>query len=508
MKSTRFGSSAPLTLVFGASGYIGTHLVPRLLAAGMPVRAAARSLEVLEARDWPGVERVGADALRPETLDRALKGVDTAYYLVHSMASGRRFGAIDVEAAGHFADAAAKAGVRRIVYLGGLVPPAADSQHIVSRQQTGDVLRLGAVPVTEIRAGIIIGPGSAAFEVMRDLVFHLPVMLTPRWVDSKSPPIALDNLLEYLVRAPALTETAGRILDAAGPQYLSYAEMMRILAEEAGRRPPWIIPVPVLTPRLSAWWLRLVTSVPTPIARALIEGMRQDFVADADEIQRLIPLQLMDVRTAVRAAFDAERRHTVAARWTEGAFQFRDYRAEYAYYAKRADGSAFARAKPEAVWSELCKIGGRNRYFYLNGLWSIRETLDWMLGGPGLNRGRRHPHELRLGDTVDSWRVIGIEPPRRLTLFFGMKAPGSGVLEFELTPEGPGTRIRATAFWHPAGVWGLLYWYALVPAHLVIFSGMTRAIARRAERRSRQHGAGDVGGRRRGPPGAGPCGGQ
>ncbi len=468
-------------LVFGASGYIGTHLVPYLLAAGVPVRAAARSPEVLAARGWERVESVAADALKPETLAAALRGIDTAYYLVHSMAAGRNFGRIDLEAAANFAAAAAAAGVRRIVYLGGLVPPSASTEHIVSRQRTGDVLRESSVPVTEIRAGIIVGPGSAAFEVMRDLVFHLPMMITPRWVLAKSPPIALDNLLEYLLRTPDVPETEGKILDAAGPEYLTYAEMMRILAEEAGRRPPRIIPVPLLTPRLSSYWLRLVTAVPTPVARALIEGMRQDFAADDEEIRRLIPQDLLDFRASVHAAFEAERRHEIAARWTEGAFAFRDYRPDYAYYAKRASGSAIANAPAKDVWQVVASIGGSNRYFYMNVLWKIREVLDWMVGGPGLNYGRRHPDELRVGDTVDSWRVIAMEPGRRLTLFFGMRAPGSGVLEFELEPEGGATRIRATAYWHPAGVWGLLYWYALVPAHLFIFAGMTRAIARRAE---------------------------
>jgi uncharacterized protein YbjT (DUF2867 family) len=482
-ESTPKGTDPPQRriLVFGASGYIGTNLVPRLLAAGQPVRAAARTPEVLEARHWPGVELIAADALKPETLGPALRDIDTAYYLVHSMAAGKRFGSIDLQAAHHFAQAAAAAGVRRIVYLGGLVPPAADTEHIVSRRQTGDVLRAGTVPVTEVRAGIIVGPGSAAFEVMRDLVFHLPVMVTPRWVRSTSPPIALENLLEYLVRIAQVPEAAGRILDAAGAEYLSYADMMRIMAEEAGRRPPRLFALRFLTPRLSALWLHLITSVPTPVARALIEGMRQDFVADDGEIRRLVPQTLLDFRASVRAAFEAERQHTVAARWTEGAFQFRDYRPDYAFYAKRAGGEALAHAPPDAVWQVVVGIGGRNRYYAMNALWKIREVLDWMVGGPGLNYGRRDQDDLRVGDTVDSWRVIAMEPRRRLTLFFGMRAPGSGVLEFELTPEGDRTRVRMTAFWHPAGVWGLLYWYALVPAHLFIFAAMTRAIAQRAE---------------------------
>jgi len=475
------GPREHLTLVFGASGYIGSHLVPHLLAAGIPVRAAARSPAVLEARGWAGAHLVAADALQPETLAAALHGVGTAYYLVHSMAAGKDFGRIDRTAAENFATAATAAGVHRIVYLGGLVPPSADTEHIVSRRQTGDILRQGSVPVTEIRAGIIVGPGSAAFEVMRDLVLHLPVMITPRWVHSQSPPIALDNLLDYLRRAPTMADTAGRILDAAGPETLSYGDMMRILAEEAGRRPPWIISVPLLSPGLSSYWLRLITAVPTPIARALIEGMRQDFVADTAEIRRLMPQTLLDFRASVRAAFAAERQHTVAARWTEGAFAFRDYRPDYAYYAKQASGSAVTPASPEAVWDVVTRIGGKNRYFYMNGLWKIREVFDWLIGGTGLHYGRRHPRDLRVGDTVDSWRVIALQPQRRLTLFFGMRAPGSGVLEFEISPHEGGTCIRATAYWHPAGVWGLLYWYALVPTHRFLFSGMTRAIARQAQ---------------------------
>ena len=332
--------------------------------------------------------------------------------------------------------------MERICYLGGLVPEDAKSEHIVSRRETGEVLRRGPVPVTEIRAGIIVGPGSAAFEVMRDLVYHLPVMVTPRWVRAKSPPIALDNLLEYLVRAPALPETAGGIYDAAGPEELTYQAMMRILAEAAGRRPPWIIPVPVLSPKLSAYWLRFVTSVPTPIARALIEGLKHDFSAHPEALRALVPQRLLGFRESVEAAFAAERNAQVQARWTEGAFNMRKGRLDYAYYAKRAGGSAVAEAPASAVWSVVAAIGGDNRYYFLNGLWTLREVIDWALGGQGLRHGRRHPTELRVGDRIDSWEVIGIEPERRLTLAFGMRAPGAGVLEFEIEPL-PGNRRPA-----------------------------------------------------------------
>jgi uncharacterized protein YbjT (DUF2867 family) len=474
--------SAKRWLVFGASGYIGSNLVPRLLGSNIIVRAAARRLDVLESRGWRGAELVAADALDPDSLTDVFKNVDVAYYLVHSMSAGRNFGQLDLQAAENFAAAASDAGVKRIIYLGGLVPDAADSEHICSRRDTGDVLRQGHVPVTELRAGIIVGPGSAAFEVMRDLVFHLPVMVTPRWVRAKSPPIALDNLLDYLVRLPHIHAAANRIFDAAGPETLTYEEMMRILAEVAGRRAPWILPVPVLSPQLSSYWLKYVTSVPTSIARALIDGLKHDFQADAGPLREMIPLDLLDFRQSVEAAFAVERASNIEARWVEGAFAMRKRRIDYAYYAKHASGSAVANASSEAVWSIVSRIGGDSRYYYLNSLWTLREFLDWVVGGRGLHRGRRDPETLRVGDNVDSWEVIGLEQNRRLSLAFGMRAPGSGILEFTIDSlSQEQSRLTATAYWHPAGVLGLAYWYSLEPLHRVIFQGMAREICRRAE---------------------------
>jgi uncharacterized protein YbjT (DUF2867 family) len=467
-------------LVFGASGYVGGWLVPYLVASGVRVRAAARHPEVLEGRGWDEVEKVRADALEPASLADALAGVEVAYYLVHSMGAGKGFGAIDLEAARHFAGAAEQAGVRRIVYLGGLLPEDTESEHLLSRADTGEQLRQGRVPVTEIRAGIIVGPGSAAFEVIRDLVNNLPLMVTPRWVRSRAPPIALDDLLYYLHRVPLMEETAGRVYDVAGPEMLSYEDLMRQYGEIVGRHPR-IIPVPVLTPGLSSFWLGLVTAVPTPVARALIAGLGHDIPASPEPLRRLLPRDLMGFREAVERTLEIERRHAVASRWVEGALMFRGYRQEHAYYAKRHGGSAHAAAPVEDVWRVVQTIGGETGYFYFDWAWRLRGFVDWLVGGRGLSRGRRDPEQLRVGDYVDSWQVVAMEPPRRLTLGFGMKAPGAGVMEIEIRPEGDGSRVTVTSYWHPAGVWGLIYWYAHAPMHAVVFAGMARGIARRAE---------------------------
>ncbi len=470
-----------MRLVFGASGYIGSNLVPALIAAGHRVRATARNAEVLEPRGWRGVDLVAADALDPASMPRALEGVDTAYYLVHSMAAGRDFAEIDRRAAGNFARAAAEAGVRRIVYLGGLIPPNPRSAHLRSRAETGEVLRRFPVPVTEIRAGMIIGPGSAAYEVIRDLVNHLPVMVTPSWVRSRSTPIALPDLLAYLVTVPGLAETAGRVLDVGGPDAVTYEDIMRCYGRLVGRRVR-IVAVPVLTPRLSSYWLRFVTSVPTNVARALVEGLEHDFVADDAEIRRLAPRRLMGLEESIRAAIDADTRHEVVARWVEGAIACRNFHPEYGYYAMRAGAEASGPASPDAVFRTVCTIGGDRGYFFADTLWTIRRAVDWLAGGPSFRRSRRHPTELRVGDVIDSWRVIALEPGRRLTLLMEMKGPGAGVLEFVVWPGpgGSGSAVSATAYWHPAGLPGLIYWYGLGPAHAFLFQGLTRTIQRMA----------------------------
>ena len=467
-----------VALVFGASGYIGSNLVPFLAHQGVRVRAVSRNRAVLEGREWAGVECASADALQPASLDAILTDVDVAYYLVHSMAAGDNFGELDLEAATNFRDAAERAGIRRIVYLGGLIPDNPQSLHLQSRFETGEVLRQGAVPVTEVRAGMIIGPGSAAFEVMRDLVNNLPLMVTPKWVFSRSPPIALPDLLTYLSAVAELPAAAGQIYDAAGPEILTYAEIMRRLASMLHRKIV-IIPVPVLTPKLSSYWLWLVTSVPVNVARALIDGLKHDVLAHDQALRELVHIPLHNLEESISAALEAERDHNIPAHWVEGSIRCRNFEPKYAYYAKQASGSCTSTADPAQLWEVICGIGNNRDFFALNALWWIRGAADWLIGGPSFRRKRRHPQELRLGDVVDAWRVIALQPQRKLTLLLEMKLPGAGVLEFEILPGQAHHEVRATAYFHPAGVWGLLYWYPLVPFHKLIFKAMTREIVAR-----------------------------
>lgn len=470
--------------VLGASGYVGSHLVPRLARAGYRVRAIARRRDVLEARAWEGVELAEADALKPETLPAALAGVDVLYYLVHSMGGGPGFAARDRQAAANVRDAATSAGVGRIIYLGGLAPAGGLSEHLQSRLETGDILRGGTVPVTELRAGLVVGPGSAGFEIIRDLVYHLPIMVAPRWVQSRTRPIALDDLLTYLVAIATIPGAAGKTFDVAGPETLRYRDLLTQFAGVVGRRPS-IVPVPCLSVRLSSYWLGLVTAVPAAVARPLIEGLRHDMLADDRAIRELVPLELRTYREAVAEALRIEREEGLSARWAEGALAYRGWNPELSFYSKGERTVVDVAAPAEDTWYAVATIGGRRGYYYADTLWRLRGLLDRLVGGVGLRRGRRHPVDLRTGDAVDFWRVAAVEPGKRLVLVAEMKVPGSAVLEFDVTPRDAQRSVLAmTARFHPSGPWGLLYWYSVLPLHGFIFRRMPRNMARFAVRRA------------------------
>ncbi|NIP81325.1 MAG: DUF2867 domain-containing protein, partial [Gemmatimonadetes bacterium] len=427
-------------LVTGASGYIGSHLVPVLRAAGHEVRAVARHPEVLEARGWDGVEIQRMDALDSASVQRALEGIDAAYYLIHSMGEGRDFEALDRRAAANFTKAAGEAGLQHLIYLGGLLPQGDVSRHLASRAETGDTLRIGPTPVTELRAGIIVGPGSAAFEVIRDLVNHLPVMITPRWVRSRTQPIALADLLAYLAAVLELPEARGRTFDVSGPEILRYEDMLRQAGAVLGHRIR-ILPVPFLTPRLSSYWLDLVTAVPADIVRPLIDSLHYDLLADTDEIRALVPRQLLSFADAVQDALAIERDEPLPARWAEGALAYRDWNPDFAYYAKGEQVVVDSDLPPAQVWDAVRRLGGAAGYGYADRLWHVRGWLDRLVGGVGLRRGRRDPVDLRVGDALDFWRVVALEPGRRLTLRAEMRLPGSAILEFDVAPRLGGSRL-------------------------------------------------------------------
>lgn len=477
----------PLILVTGVTGYIGGRLVPRLLDAGWRVRCLVRDPSRVEGRPWHGqAEVVGGDVLKPETLSPAMVGVTSAYYLVHSMGAGAGFHERDLEAARHFADAARAAGVDRIIYLGGLAEDTRElSTHLRSRQQTGDVLRAAGVPVTEFRAGVIVGSGSVSFEMIRYLTERLPAMICPRWVYTRTQPIGIRDVLAYLIASLTLPASRGRVVEIGGADVLDYGGMMRTYAEVRGLR-RLIIPVPVLTPRLSSYWVNVVTPITAAIARPLIEGLRNESIVRTPTAGVLFPdIQPAGYRVSVSRALARLTASEIETTWSDALSTSAGSTTPVSLTTREGmiieHRQRDVAADPNAVFRLFTGLGGRRGWLFMNFAWTIRGLFDRLIGGVGLRRGRRDPDALRPGDALDFWRVEAVEPDRLLRLRAEMKVPGAAWLQFQVAPQaGGGVRLTQTAFFAPKGLFGWLYWYALYPVHALIFSGLIDRIARLA----------------------------
>ncbi len=482
------GSDYRLVLVTGTTGYVGGRLVPRLLEAGYRVRCLVRDPARLQGRPWLSqVEIAQGDVLKPETLPAAMQGVDTAYYLIHSMSSSADFHQRDLIAARSFGEAAKAAGVERIIYLGGLGDPDADlSQHLRSRQQTGAALQGAGVPITEFRAAIIVGSGSVSFEMIRYLTERIPVMICPRWVFTRVQPISIRNVLEYLVAALDTPESTGKIIEIGGSDVLTYGDMMMGYASVRGLRRV-LLSVPVLTPRLSSYWVHWMTPIPAEIARPLIEGLRNEVIVRDDTARRLFPrVQPMDYQAAVQLALANLEASQVETAWSDALVT--SQRDIPPVVLTIQDGMIIesrrrkVQATPQAVYRTFTSLGGERGWLYANWAWRLRGILDRMVGGVGLRRGRRHPNNVRAGDALDFWRVEAVDSDRSIRLRAEMKVPGDAWLQFEAEPQAGGkTLLVQTTFFAPKGLFGFLYWYLLYPIHVLIFSGLVRSLARRAE---------------------------
>jgi uncharacterized protein YbjT (DUF2867 family) len=480
--------TAKLILITGATGYVGGRLLPLLVEDGWRVRCLARQPERLSSRVPAGVEVVPGDVLDAASLSAAMQGVEAAYYLVHSMGATGDFEEQDRLAADNFARAAAAAGVQRLIYLGGLGEDESElSAHLRSRHEVGERLQAQGVPVIELRASIIIGSGSLSFEMIRALVERLPVMVTPRWVRVTAQPIAIGDVLAYLRAALAVEAgNRGRTIEIGGPDRVSYGDLMREYARQRGLR-RWMIPVPLLTPRLSSLWLGLVTPLYARVGRKLIDSLRHRTVVRDDSAQRLFDIRPIGVREAIASSLRNEDSSYAETRWSDAL--------SAAGTPRPWGGTRFGNrlvdsrsmtvvAEPCAVFAAVERIGGATGWYYANWLWTLRGWLDLLLGGVGMRRGRRDPEHLRMGDTLDCWRVESLEAGKRLRLAAEMKLPGRAWLEFEVQPDGGKARLRQTATFDPLGLWGLAYWYAVWPLHQLVFAGMLRGLATSAEQRA------------------------
>lgn len=475
----------PRILLTGATGYIGGRLLEALQARNVSVRCMTRRPENLRESITENTEVVAGDILDLASLVGALDRVDVAYYLIHSMGSASAFEEQDRRGATNFAEAARKAGVRRIIYLGGLGDASEDlSSHLRSRQEVGEILRSSGVEVIEFRASIVLGSGSLSFEMIRALVERLPIMITPRWVSILAQPIAINDVLDYLCAAIDLPHEGSRVFEIGGADQVSYGELMKEYARQRGLR-RWLIRVPFLTPRLSSLWLGLVTPLYARVGRKLIESIRHPTVVQDNTALSVFPIKPLGYREAIASALRNEDREFAQTRWSDAVSSsgLAGLKAETAFGPRLEDSrTATVNVPPEQAFAAIRRIGGNTGWYYANWLWRIRGAIDLLLGGVGMRRGRRDPETLRVGDTVDCWRVEAIEKDRRLRLAAEMKLPGRAWLEFEVQPTESGSTIRQTAMYDPVGLLGRAYWYMVYPFHLLVFAGMLRGIADAGEK--------------------------
>jgi uncharacterized protein YbjT (DUF2867 family) len=475
-------------LVTGATGYIGGRLVPELLERGRSVRCLARNPDKLAGLEWSDrVEVAQGDVTDGASLRAAMAGCGAVTYLVHSMGSAADFEDADRRAAETFRDAAADTpGLEQIVYLGGLGDADSGplSPHLQSRHEVGRILAEGPVPVTELRAAVIIGSGSASFEMLRHLTEVLPAMVTPRWVRTRCQPIAIRDVLHYLAAALETPAVRGQVVEIGGPDVVTYEAMMRTYAEAAGLRRRLVVRVPVLSPRLSSLWVGLVTPLPPGLARPLVEGLATEVVVHDDTAARLLPHRPLPFRTSVELAVRRVEDLRVPSRWSDATLPGRSPADPLPNDPDWAGGTLLSdeqtsesAAPPEELFAAVSGIGGRRGWYVAEWLWSIRGLLDSLVGGVGMRRGRRHPDELRVGDALDFWRVEAHEPPRLLRLRAEMRLPGDAWLEWRIEPTGDGSVLQQRALFHPRGLLGRAYWYALVPFHVLIFARLCRRLA-------------------------------
>jgi len=485
-------TTSRLILVTGVTGYVGGRLVPRLLDAGFQLRCLVRDSERLQGHPWlEQVEVVQGNALDRASLVKAMQGVSAAYYLIHGLQGGRVSAGRDLEAARNFAAAAEQAGVERILYLGELVDPTADlSPYLRARHETGYLLRQGRVPVTELRAGMIVGSGSALFEMIRYLTERQPVLVCPRWFFTLAQPIAIRDVLDYLVAALESPESVGKLVEIGGATRLRYADMLLGYAAERGLKRV-LIPTPFYAPRLSAYWVHMVTPVHWRAVLPLIEGLHAESVVHGDLASRLFPrIQPLDFRTAVRQALGQVQSEDVETSWADAlvgsagdVVPFKLVEQEGMMIERR---QLAVDLPPGALFRAYTGLGGDRGWLYLNWTWVVRGWIDKLVGGVGLRRGRRHPDELRVGEALDFWRVEAVEPGCLLRLRAEMRVPGKAWLQFQSTPTPDGkTLLTQTAYFAPRGLAGFIYWYSLYPIHTFIFSGLIRKVAQRGAQLAR-----------------------